>query len=76
MGHVMRRIRSALMGPPAAAARAFRRVGREVDLRDLHVYGGAVILTGGVWVWSPPAAAVVFGGFLVFLGLALGQRRT
>jgi hypothetical protein len=52
-----------------------RRVRAAVDLRDLHVYGGAVVVAGGIQVWSAPAALIWLGLFLVFLGLVVARPR-
>lgn len=38
-------------------------------LGDLHVYGGAVVLSVGAWFAYPPAGPIVFGGFICGLGL-------
>jgi len=36
---------------------------------DLHVYGGAALASAGAtWAWRP-AGLILFGAFLVYLGL-------
>lgn len=39
------------------------------DLRDVHVYGGGALVAIGAWLWFPPAAPIVFGALLLYLGL-------
>jgi hypothetical protein len=39
------------------------------DLRDIHVYGGGLLIAVGAWMWFPPAAPMVLGALLVYLGL-------
>jgi hypothetical protein len=46
------------------------------DLRDVHVYGGGGMVAWGISHWSPPASLIWIGVFMVYLGLALGRRRT
>jgi hypothetical protein len=40
------------------------------DLRDLHVYGGGVVVAAGLWLspW-PWTALVAFGALVLYLGL-------
>ena len=42
---------------------------KSATVRDLHVYGGALIVATGAGMAHPAAALVVFGAFMVFLGL-------
>lgn len=44
-------------------------------LRDAHAYGGAGLVAFGAWLIYPPAAAVVYGAFLAWLGLFYGRAR-
>lgn len=39
------------------------------DFRDVHVYGGAVMIAVGAGMWFPPAAPMLFGAVLLYLGL-------
>jgi len=39
------------------------------DARDLHVYGGGLLVALGAWMTYPPAAPAVFGALLLYLGL-------
>ena len=39
------------------------------DLRDLHVYGGAALVTIGAALVYPPAGWMVAGLCLIYLGL-------
>ena len=39
------------------------------DVRDLHVYGGGILVAVGAWIILPGAGLVVFGALLVYLGL-------
>jgi len=39
-----------------------------IDLRDIHVYVGVALMCGGLcWIY-PPAALIVTGGILIWLG--------
>lgn len=47
-----------------------------LDAEDTHVYGGTVAISagaGGLWEW--PAALMVGGAVLLFMGLAPHLRR-
>lgn len=39
------------------------------DARDVHVYGGGVLVALGAWMAWPPAAPTLLGLLLVYLGL-------
>lgn len=39
------------------------------DARDLHVYGGTLLVAAGVWSVWPPGGAMVLGVMLCALGL-------
>lgn len=39
------------------------------SVRDLHVYGGGVLVALGAWMAWPPAAPAVLGLLLLYLGL-------
>lgn len=41
------------------------------DGGDVHVYVGVLLVSLGVWAWSPPAAIIVAGALLGALGLML-----
>lgn len=38
-------------------------------LRDLHVYGGGVLVASGLSLASPPAGPIALGVLFIFLGL-------
>ena len=44
-------------------------------VRDLHVYGGLLLAAGGIAAFLPPAAFIVSGVFLAWLGLRVPQSR-
>lgn len=44
------------------------------SLRDLHVYGGGLLLAVGAGMAWRPGAPLVLGAMLVFLGLYAGRR--
>jgi hypothetical protein len=44
------------------------------DFRDLHVYGGGLLIAIGLWTWWRPGGFIVFGGLLVYLGLFRFRR--
>lgn len=44
------------------------------DFRDLHVYGGGLLLAGGAWAIYPPAGPMAFGCLLLVIGLVLQRR--
>jgi hypothetical protein len=50
-----------------------------LDAEDLLLTIGAVLVTGGAWVWHPPAAAVALGvllmGWAVLLGIGKSGRQ-
>lgn len=39
------------------------------DFRDLHVYGGGVLMAVGMGCLWRPAGLIVFGAFLLYMGL-------
>lgn len=39
------------------------------DLRDIHVYGGGLMVAAGAWMAYPPAGPVALGALLLYLGL-------
>lgn len=41
----------------------------KISLVDVHVYGGAVIFSAGMAMWSAWAGPVAFGAILITLGL-------
>ncbi len=42
---------------------------REVDLRDVFVFGGLLLASAGLWQMYPPLALVVAGAALFWLGV-------
>lgn len=38
------------------------------SLRDLHLYGGALLVAVGAWLYDPRLALGVVGVYLVYLG--------
>lgn len=40
-----------------------------IDLRDVHVYGGALALASGVSIFHFGAGLAVFGALMIYLGL-------
>lgn len=44
------------------------------DVADLVILLGAVLIVGGVALWSLPAASIVAGVLAVVFGLSLSQR--
>jgi hypothetical protein len=54
-----------------AAVKRLRDVARQLapSLRDLHVYGGGLSVAVGAWMAWPPAAPMVAGVLLIYLGL-------
>jgi hypothetical protein len=38
------------------------------DARDVHVYGGGLLLALGAGAYSPAAGLIVFGALLLYLG--------
>jgi hypothetical protein len=60
----------ALLGKATAAARsAIRAAAALFDLRDLHAYVGLVLIGVGLDAVYPPAAWVVVGTILFWLGV-------
>lgn len=39
------------------------------DLIDAHVYGGAVLVAAGCWMWLQPTGPLSLGLILLYLGL-------
>lgn len=39
------------------------------SFRDLHAYGGGALVAAGAGMAYPPAAPIVFGALLLYLGL-------
>lgn len=48
------------------------KVVAEVDARDVHCYGGLLLVAAGCWLYAPGAAMIVVGVALFYLAL----RRT
>ncbi|MQA88725.1 MAG: hypothetical protein GEU90_00625 [Gemmatimonas sp.] len=48
-----------------------RRLREVVDIVDLHLYGGALLIASGVATWRPGAGLIVFGLILLLIGLGL-----
>lgn len=46
----------------------------DVDLRDLHVYGGLVIAAVGGWQLSPAWTSVAIGVVLAVIGIFAPRR--
>jgi hypothetical protein len=44
------------------------------DFRDVHVYGGGLLIAIGMWTWWRPGGFIVFGCLLVYLGLFRFRR--
>lgn len=42
------------------------------DVIDLHVYGGALLIAVGAWLWDPAAGPFTLGAILLVLGLRRG----
>lgn len=40
-----------------------------VDLRDIHCYGGLVLVGAGAWLYAPGAGLIVVGAALFYLAL-------
>jgi hypothetical protein len=40
------------------------------DVRDLHLYGGALLFCLGLWFWDWRVAVSTFGAFLLLFGRA------
>lgn len=45
------------------------RVWRAVDGRDVHVYGGLVLVVAGLWALVGAASVAVAGAVLLYLGV-------
>jgi hypothetical protein len=41
----------------------------DVDLQDIHVYGGLALAAAGGWALSPAITAIVLGVLLALLGV-------
>lgn len=53
-----------------------KKRGMSVDMLDVMVVVGLLLVTAGLAYWSPPAAAVVLGSALFGLGVTGILRRT
>jgi hypothetical protein len=51
-------------------------LGRPDVLRDLHIYGGLLLIALGGWQLSPAVTLVVVGAALVALALIPARRTT
>ena len=48
---------------------------RAALIADVHAYGGAALVSAGVGFWNISAGVVVFGGFLMYVGLFWGRSK-
>lgn len=63
-------------GAPVPEERARKLYRRAALIADAHAYGGALLVATGAALWSMPAGLVVFGGFLVYVGLFWGRSKS
>ena len=62
-------ITAAINGAQSGAARIVTRLRPLLpDARDLHVYGGGLLVALGAGMYSPAAGLMVFGALLLYLG--------
>jgi len=46
-----------------------------IDVRDVHIYGGIVLIGWGLWQIDHRLSFVVMGVILLYLGVFAGKKR-
>jgi len=54
--------------------RAFAWIAHNIDVRDLHAYGGIVLVAVGLWQIYSPSAFIVSGAMLFYIAMRVTHR--